>query len=344
MQILPADGPEKSSFLPAHGGNLDWAAVIYGTPKAGWLDLSTGINPNAYPLPEISPQSWQRLPGKTATRKLLDTARRYYGFSEDASLCPLPGTQAAIQRLPHLIAPCEVAILSPTYSEHGICWARAGHRVREISTLSELKNARVVVLVHPNNPDGRLYAKLELHALQEEMRRRGGLLVVDEAFADTAPDVSLAPLAGGDGLVILKSLGKFFGLAGLRLGFMAGPLILVEQMREEIGPWAVSGPALEIGTKALTDSIWIDEMRKSLALSAKRVDRMLENTGLELRGGTDLFRLVETPDAPRLFDHLCRAGLLVRAFEGRPRHLRFGLPGEEKDWRRLKVALHAFAK
>jgi cobalamin biosynthetic protein CobC len=162
---------------------------------------------------------------------------------------------------------------------------------------------------------------------------------------DVAPrERSLAAEVARPNVVVLRSFGKFFGLAGVRLGFALAPVEMAMQLRAALGPWAVSGPALAIGTAALADAAWIEEERLSLADEAQLFHALLVRTGLDFVGGTALFLLVRTPAAAELFDHLGRAGIFVRRFAEEPEWLRFGLPGGATAWQRLTEALAGFRR
>jgi cobalamin biosynthetic protein CobC len=328
----------------AHGGDAGLAERRFGRPRAGWLDLSTGINPQAYPAPRPADETWRRLPERETLAALARAAAKCYGASDPALVVPAPGTQALIQWLPRLCPKGRVAIVGPTYAEHARCWRIAGHRAREVPDLAAAheSGARVVVAVNPNNPDGRVFEPKALLALARTLARRGGLLVVDESFADIADDVSLARFAGRPGLVILRSFGKFFGLAGLRLGFALASAPLAAKLRDSLGPWAVSGPAAETGIAALRDRRWRARTRRRLAADMERLRALLEFNRLEIVGGTDLFVLTKHPEVKKLWEHLARQGILVRKFRENPRWLRFGLPGGPRDWKRLARGLAAF--
>jgi cobalamin biosynthetic protein CobC len=235
-----------------------------------------------------------------------------------------------------------VAILGFTYAEHARCWRLAGHRVTVEETLEAAAGADCVIVTNPNNPDGRRVEPERLMALAGRLAARGGLLVADEAFADVTPGLSVAGEAGRPGLCVLRSFGKFFGLAGLRLGFALGGGDLVRRLEDHLGPWAVAGPALEIGSRAMEDGDWIAATRVRLADSARELDALLDSHELAVVGGTDLFRLARVPDAGRLFEHLGRRGILARSFEARPDWLRFGLPPDDAAWERLRAALASF--
>ncbi len=331
--------PSRVSLdLPAHGGDIAAAEARFGRPRDGWLDLSTGINPHAYPIPTLAAPLWHHLPGQDTEQAMLDAARRCYGVAEAAALVAGPGSQALIQWLPRLFEPTRVAVIGPTYGEHASAWAAAGHDVATVESHAIDPHSRVVIVVNPNNPDGYRWDPQGLLALAEALHQRQGLLVVDEAFADVAPELSLSGHIR-PGLVVLRSFGKFFGLAGVRLGFALCAADLAAELRCAVGPWAVSGPTLALATQALADPAWIGAMRRRLHGEAVALDDMLSLVGLPPAGGTDLFRLVVVPRAWGLYEHLGSRGILVRAFADAPRWLRFGLPGSTGARERLRQAL-----
>lgn len=322
-----------------HGGDAAEAEALYGVPHGGWLDLSTGINPHPYPMPDLTPECWERLPDRAAYAELRRAAADCYGVSDPALAAAAPGTQALIQWLPRLRARSKVSVLSPTYNEHAHAWRLAGHRVEEVNGLDMVdRQADVVVAVNPNNPDGRLLEIGVLVELALKLASRGGWLIIDEAFADVTPEISIAAKAGMPGLIVLRSFGKFFGLAGVRLGFALTGMELSGELVQALGPWAVSGPAAEVGAAALADAEWIAAARRRLKEEAVRLDDLLASQGLQVIGGCDLFRLVATPEATEIYARLARSGVLVRRFSRRPAWLRFGLPGGKDAWNRLEMA------
>ena len=333
------DRPSNGVTALEHGGSLAEARARFPGAPEPWIDLSTGINPWPYPVPPLPPEHWARLPEPSAHRRLEAAAARAYGVADPAAVVAAPGTQLLIGLLPRLIPAAAVGVLTPTYNEHAASWAAAGARVIPCAELAALAHHPVGVLCNPNNPDGRRHDPAALLRLTERMP----LLVVDEAFADledAGPSgLSLAPSVPGEGLVVLRSFGKAYGLAGLRLGFALAPPRLAARLRDALGPWCVSGPALAIGTAALEDGNWRGAAASRCAEAAERLDRLLEASGLTVLGGTSLFRLARCSEAAAIHDRLGRAGIHVRRFSSMPDRLRFGLPPDEPAWSRLAAAL-----
>jgi cobalamin biosynthetic protein CobC len=324
----------------SHGGDLAAARRLFPAAPKPFVDLSTGINPHPYRLPRVPAQAFARLPSANATAALAATAARAYDAPSAAHVVCAPGTQILLPLVSRLVPPGRAAIVAPAYAEFARAAALAGHRVVEVRDLAEIGGAQLAFVGNPNNPDGRLFAKNDLVALGKVLRTRGGLLVVDEAFMDVGPSgQTLAAEVGLGSIVVLRSFGKFFGLAGLRLGFALAAPQLAGRIAAMLGPWAVAGPALAIGTAALADTAWIERTRQRLTRSAQKLDAMLSGAGLDVIGGTSLFRLSRTPQAGALFDHLGRAGILVRRFAEHEGWLRFGLPANAQACRRLQAAL-----
>ncbi|GLS65047.1 threonine-phosphate decarboxylase [Methylobacterium oxalidis] len=321
----------------SHGGDLDAARSLFPAAPEPWIDLSTGINPVPYPCPPLAASLLQRLPAPGDLAALLGAAAAAYG-ADPAGIVAAPGTQILIETLPRLRPRSRVAVVSPTYAEHAAAWARGGHAVTAVPDLEGVGGAEVVVVVNPNNPDGRAWPAADLLALAERLRARGGLLVVDEAFADLEPVRSLCSDAG-PGLVVLRSFGKTYGLAGIRLGFAVAEAALGRRIAAALGPWAVSGPALAIGRAALADLPWREAAALARRADAGRLDRMIARGGGRVVGGTALFRTADFPDGPALFRRLGGAGIYVRRFAEAPQRLRFGLPPDKAAWCRLSRIL-----
>lgn len=318
-----------------HGGNLDAAMARFGGIAHNWIDLSTGINPRPYPLPDMPAQAWAALPTTADMATLKNAAADAYGAA--CAIAPVAGAQAAIQMIPALMPPGKACILGPTYSEHAACLRVAGWQVREVDAADDLAGADLAVVVNPNNPDGRRHEPDALLALAQQV----GVLVVDESFADTAPEVSVIPRLAPESnrVIALRSFGKFFGLAGLRLGFALGGEAYIAKLREMAGPWSVSGPAITIGCVALNDTSWRDQTIARLIADAARLDRLAEAAGWTLVGGTPLFRLYETGDAKAVQERLARAHIWSRTFPYSSGWLRLGLPDGAARWARVEAAL-----
>lgn len=308
-----------------HGGGVDAAADRWGGARADWLDLSTGINPVPYPVPDIPAQDWTALPDRRAFEALEGAARAFWDVPDKLDILPAPGASALIAAIPGLRAPGRVEIPGPTYNEHGAAFAAHGWREGTGDTAA-------FVAVHPNNPDGRIWTP-------DEVPQGRPLTVLDESFCDVKPETTLLTLADRPDTILLKSFGKFWGLAGARLGFALGRPETLAPLRDRLGPWAVSGPALRIGTRALRDTGWAARTRSRLDREAARLDACAADYGWHCVGGTALFRLYETPDAAQAQAHLARHRILARKFPYARSWLRLGLPGSEKDWARLSRAL-----
>jgi cobalamin biosynthesis protein CobC len=322
-----------------HGGNLDAARKLFPDAPEPFIDLSTGINPHSYPVPQLPADLFARLPEPADIDRLAAVAAKTYGAPSPDCAAAAPGTQILLAPVMALAPPGRVAVLGPTYGEFSRAAALAGHGVAEVGNLSQLQDADLAVVVNPNNPDGRVFDKGDLLDLLDARRHRG-LLIMDEAFMDAGPDgASLCGEVATGGIVVLRSFGKFFGLAGVRLGFALTAPEIAARLAATLGPWAVSGPAIAIGQAALADAAWIRAMRERLEQEARRLDEMLATAGMEIVGGTSLFRLVRTSAADRLFHHLGRAGILVRRFPEQPDWLRFGLPESDAAWDRLQRTL-----
>ncbi len=325
-----------------HGGNLAAASQQYGIALEDWLDLSTGINPIGYPLTAIPQEAWQRLP--LENDGLIEAACAYY---DCRFALPTAGSQAALQVLPQLRAgtqlkPAKVAMPQLMYQEHAKAWQRHGHKVIRFDTDLDqtiLQQADVLLLCNPNNPTGTRFTAEQLLEWHAALAQRGGWLVVDEAFMDATPEHSIAQHTHLDGLFALRSLGKFFGLAGARVGFLLGAKQMLLEAQEIIGPWSVAGPSRHAAKTALEDQAWQQLTRQQLFANNQRLADLLTQHGLQPAGGTALFQFVVTPQAAAWHQHLARQGIWVRLFPDVPA-LRFGLP-PEKAWDRLRDALQA---
>ena len=324
-----------------HGGDLAAAHARWPDAAEPLIDLSTGINPWPYPLPPLDPAIYARLPGAAAAEACLHGVAGYLGVDDPDTIALVPGSQAAITRLPALLDARSVGVVEPAYQEHRHGWAAAGRAVGTV-TRGDLgaADAAAVVLVNPGNPDGATTDRDTVLAAAERLGARGGWLIVDEAFADVAGDISVAGHGGMAGLIVLRSFGKFFGLAGVRFGAVVAPKDVAARVRAAVGPWAVSGPALAIAEQAYRDRPWQAETRARLTRTAARLRATLAEAGLAPVGGTDLFQTAAHDRAAALFEALGKAGLYVRHFPDHPTWLRCGLPPHDAAWSRLTAVLN----
>ncbi|MBB2698161.1 threonine-phosphate decarboxylase [Rhizobium phaseoli] len=341
-----------------HGGGVTAAAAAFGGRPQDWLDLSTGINPCPVALPEIPTSAWHRLPDSYLVDAARRAARDYYGSGDTLPL-PVPGTQSVIQLLPRLLrqgspfavtddkiamADDRIAVVSPTYGEYARAFASAGFAVDTVDDIAAIGDQhRLAVVVNPNNPDGRIWPAEALAALHDRMKSANGLLVVDEAFGDTDPALSVAARAQElPNLIIFRSFGKFFGLAGLRLGFAIAREDILARFEDWLGPWAVSGPALSLAASLLRSDV--AAIRRCLDDRSAALQAALSAAGLRIRGGTALFTLVADRRASDIYTHLCRHHILVRKFDYAPDWLRFGLTPDPAADNRLGAALQGFER
>ena len=321
----------------AHGGNLHEAARRYDIPYTEWLDLSTGINPHGYPVPPVPADAWRRLPDDGdgfAAR-----AARYYGAPDESHVLPVAGSQAAIRALPALLTPACVGIAPLTYGEYAPAFTRAGHRVTtlDVSCATLPDEITHAVVVNPNNPTAEHLGAATLLQWHETLAQRGGTLIVDEAFADAMPAASLAAYTDRAGLVVLRSPGKFFGLAGVRAGFVLAQPALLDPLRDALGAWTVSGPARHAVSAAFDDAPWQQQMRAQLAGEGARLVALLQTHGFTVQA-TPLFAWTADPRAHALHDALAQRGVWTRFF-AQPASVRFGLPATETEWTRLEQSL-----
>lgn len=331
--------PAPAPYAPiAHGGGLDAAKRRYPRAPTPWIDLSTGVNPCPYPVPALAPEAFTRLPDEDAVASVEAAAAKAYKAPPDVEVVAAAGSQAVIKSLPRLFPARRVATLGFTYAEHAAAWRAAGAQTLQARCLDELAEADVAIVVNPNNPDGRLCEPEDLARLARKMARKGGLLIVDEAFMDFAPGGAAVPYIGAN-LIVLRSFGKAYGLPGLRLGFALCRPPVAEMLRAELGPWSICGPALAVGAKALLDVDWTRQSAIRLENAAARLDALLEAAGFAVVGGASLFRLAQNDNAGLWFERLCGYGVLTRRFEETPHRLRFGVPGAPRDWERLAQAL-----
>ncbi|HMO06694.1 MAG TPA: aminotransferase class I/II-fold pyridoxal phosphate-dependent enzyme [Paracoccaceae bacterium] len=308
-----------------HGGGIDSAAARWGGTRDDWLDLSTGINPRPWRPGRLPREAWTALPDTGAVPALAAAARAFWGAPREAAVIAAPGASALIARMPAVAPGGQVWIPGPTYNEHARAFRMAGRECTDDPPRPRPRG------VPPNHPPRRRRVAGAVEG--------AALAVIDESFTDVTPVSSLIALADRPGVVVLKSFGKFWGLAGLRLGFAIGDPGILRRLSDLLGPWPVSGPALAIGTAALRDAAWAGTTRWRLTRDAARLDRLMAARGARIAGGTDLFRLYEVDHAALWADRLAHARILIRTFPYSRTALRLGLPGRAADWARLEAAL-----
>ncbi|RQR87089.1 threonine-phosphate decarboxylase [Burkholderia sp. Bp9012] len=320
-----------------HGGNLHEAARRHGIPYDAWLDLSTGINPVGYPVPPVPADAWRRLPDDGDT--LAACAAGYYGAPDAAHVLPVAGSQAAIRALPALLPTGDAGVAALAYGEYAPAFARHGHRVVPLDIGADVLPAtlRHVIVGNPNNPTAEFVPAERLLGWHAQLSARGGTLIVDEAFADTGVTPSLAQFTDRPGLVVLRSVGKFFGLAGIRAGFVLACPERVAALRDMLGAWTVSGPARHAVAAAFADRAWQAAARARLAADGQRLAALLRTHGFAVHA-TPLFSWTDDPRAAALHAALAAHGIWTRYF-ARPSSVRVGLPGNEAEWRRVADAL-----
>jgi cobalamin biosynthetic protein CobC len=335
----------SSAGFAHHGGRLGAARAAYSQAPQPWIDLSTGINPKSYPAPRARGVTLNRLPDTGELRQLESVAAAAFGVAGPQRVVATGGTEPALRLLPYVLRQKAAIVAGPTYGSHADGWEKAGVPSRVVSDAElegSIADQTALIVVNPNNPDGRLVGRDRLRQLHDAVASRGGVLVVDEAFAEVTPQASVADIAGtgvAEHLVVLRSFGKFYGLAGLRLGFVVGSPVVAARVRGVIGDWPVSVDAIAAGLAAYADRQWTERMRVQLASAARRLDGLLSRYGFEVVGGTSLYRLVRAGDAPARFERLAAAGILTRPFQHDATLLRFGLPGTPEAWQRLEEAL-----
>lgn len=324
-----------------HGGRLREAAQQYQIPLSEWLDLSTGINPNAYPVPTIPAAAWQRLPEEQD--ELIAAAQQYY---QCQSLLAVAGSQAAIQSLPLLRSAGTTGIITPSYAEHAYAWQKAGHHIITMAAHEidqHINHLDTLILVNPNNPTADIFTPEQCLSWLENLKRRQGWLIIDEAFIDGNPELSLSKLAPLNGLIILRSVGKFFGLAGLRAGFVLAEAKVLNSLNELLGPWTLNNPARFVCNHALRDTAWQQQTRQYLQQQSQRLNQLLTSYQLKPSGSAQLFQWIVTAQASQLHQQFAEQAVFTRLFE-QPASLRFGLPANKDEWQHLESALQAVSQ
>lgn len=335
----------NSKIRVVHGGCLNRAVKDFAIARENWLDLSTGINPQSYSLSSPPESIWRSLPEDDDG--LVATAQKYYDCRQ---LIMTPGSQWSIGKIPswcRALGNHKNTVLLPYlgYQEHRHAWQKSGfdcvYYIDE-PTEQQLSTCSAMVVINPNNPSGNKVNKTQLLQWHNRLSETGAWLIVDEAFIDAETSQSMAGDAGVTGLIVLRSLGKFFGLAGVRVGALLAWQSLLELALSELEPWSIANPSRWAAEKALQDIQWQDSMRAQLTLQSQKLSDLLHRTFSQSIGGCALFQTVWLNNAEVIYQQLAREGILVRLLsEYKTPGLRFGLPADnDKSRARLTQALN----
>ena len=316
-----------------HGGNLDKAISFYGGKESEWIDLSTGINPNSYPIPKLSISDWRSLPTKTEIKDLESIIKSKQKISSEIIM--VPGAQMAINFLPFLLKGegTEVRILTPTYNEYNYCFTNTGFKVNSCQKFNQLFNSDIAIIVNPNNPDGKIYEINELFELSKSVK----ILIVDESFIDSVECDSIVNQLNEDvsNIIVIRSFGKFFGLAGLRLGYVFSGKEIIRKFKRFFGPWQISKMSVKIATIAFSDDVWIKKTKNNLNEKANAIDNLMKKINWKITGGTNLFRLYSTSNSDLAQKLLAEKFIWSRKFSYSKKWIRLGIPNE-RDFKKLK--------
>lgn len=331
-----------------HGGDLSSVKEKYSDARYPWIDLSTGINPRAYPwekkidLTALAGYA-AKLPQSSDVKKCTSIWLKYLNVKDRNNWLLTAGSQAIINILPSIFPDHKGIILKPNYNEYERTWCR---HLREYTTITRdkfdvnlLANNSVVMITNPNNPDAHLWQLEQIIHIANELAEKNGFLVLDEAYTDLCTDISLTTCSIPDNVLLLRSLGKFFGLAGLRIGLTKLPSKLYAKTADDMGPWTVSSISMAIAQMALSDTEWISNTLKSLKLNMEKLESILLEHDFKIIGNTDLYCLVQHEQSSMVVDKLNRSGIYVRTFSDNPSLIRFGLPKNDIEYKRLQEAL-----
>lgn len=259
----------QSGFFAEHGGDIEGAAAHFGIPLAEWIDLSTGMNPEPYPVEALAVEVFHKLPYQS--QSFIESSARYYGSEQFVAVA---GSQAAIQWLPQLLADLPVLLPSVGYRDHYEYWHQrhsvdfydsldASVAAEEISDRLSQNSRQHLLVINPNNPSGIQFSIQQIIEWSGMLSGRA-FVIVDEAFIDTCVGESLLNLKLPNNIVVLRSFGKFFGLAGIRLGYVFANDSLLARFRQCLTCWQINGPAQAVAIKALSDEVWQKAAQQSI--------------------------------------------------------------------------------
>ncbi|MBX7145921.1 MAG: aminotransferase class I/II-fold pyridoxal phosphate-dependent enzyme [Alphaproteobacteria bacterium] len=337
---MPIKKLHKELCLPDHGGDLIYAKNYFGEPNHPWVDLSTGINPRSYPFSFIKNEKYQKLPSQNDISKLLEIARNYYQTPDQVDIIAGPGSQFFLQTLPLFLQEYKnISILTPTYNEYAKCWGSKNSKITYVKKITELKrDQQILIICNPNNPNGAIIDHNVILDTAQFLKKNKGILIIDEAFVDPIPEYSIVPLLHHSNIIVLKSFGKFFGLAGLRLGFMISAHPVIQQINHFLGPWPISHPAIEIGIKAFNDKVWINKTKNWLQITSKKIHSVFQTYNFKQYKGTALFTFINDSRAFSLYQCLGKKGIYTRIYKENPSWIRIGMPLPQ-TFKRLTKAL-----
>ena len=316
-----------------HGCDIDLAIKKYGGERADWIDLSTGINRTSYPWQESVKVELRDLPSSKLLMGLEKAASRAYKVAEGADTAAVQGAQQIISLLPICLKNYNsVAILGPTYNEYEKAFKSSGIKAETVSEVSKLSSSDIAIIVNPNNPTGKVIAEEILDDLSKKVR----ILIIDESFKM----FSSRRIQKFDNVIQINSLGKFFGLAGVRLGFVSGPSDFIKSVRVMLGPWPDSSVAAEIGIIALNDKTWISAMEKILLEGSNVLHEACNTKNWKLVGKTNLFHTYATSNCVEVEEQFAAHYIWIRTFDYSKSWVRLGIPTSKYEWARVRQALN----
>ena len=316
-----------------HGGDIDLAIKKYGGEREDWIDLSTGINGTSYPWQQSIKFELRNLPSNKLLVNLERAASAAYKVAENTETAAVSGAQQIISLLPICLKSYNsVAILGPTYNEYEKAFKSSGIKAQTVSEVSKLSSSDIAIIVNPNNPTGKVIAEEILDDLSKKVR----ILIIDESFKT----FSSRRIQKFENVIQINSLGKFFGLAGVRLGFVSGPSDFIKSVRRMLGPWPISSIAAEIGTIALNDNTWISEMEKILLEGSNVLHKACSTKNWKLVGKTNLFHTYATSSSLEVEKQFAAHYIWIRTFDYSETWVRLGIPTSKYEWTRVRQALN----
>ena len=309
-----------------HGGNVYRAARELGLNGSGVLDFSASINPLGMPpAARHAIKAWVgdvlHYPDTQSTR-LKEAISECYGL-DPAGVIPGNGSTELIYLIPRALQPKKVVIASPTFSEYERACRLSGAKVEHFPLLPKeflpepdafmraMKNADMAFFCNPGNPSGAVLPRQGVLTLASLAKKNNCVLVVDEAFMDFCPEHSVLG-EQGDHLVVLRSLTKFYALAGLRVGFSHMPKMLMSRIMRYKEPWSVNVLAERAALAVLAETGFVRRSRDYVRRERGLLETKLEALGFVVFPSEANYLLIETSKAVQLVKGLYKRGILVR--------------------------------